>query len=117
MVQRSNSRTGRPALLGLLLLGFVIEGMFLYEAWGTGGSRRDSAEPGLPDYVAYASWTTARAGDNTLAASLSTMFRGLIGNRLSDTDSIPPVAAVVAGSRYLESCDCAMVVPADYFFR
>src|SRR3569832_752120 len=113
----SRSRTGMPALMGLLLVVFVIAGMLVYEAWSTGRSRRDIAERGLQDYVAYASWTTARAGDNTVAASLSTMFRGVVGNRLNKTDSIPSLATVVAGSRYLESCDCAMVVPADYFFR
>ncbi len=106
-----------PALMGLLLVVFVIAGMLVYEAWSTGRSRRDIAERGLQDYVAYASWTTARAGDNTLAASLSTLFRGLVGNRLSDTDSLPALSTLIAGLKYLESCDCAMVLPADYFFR
>src|SRR5690242_2675386 len=116
-MHRPSSRTGMPALMGLLLVVFVIAGMLVYEAWSTGRSRRDIAERGLQDYVAYASWTTARAGDNTLAASLSTLFRGLVGNRLSDNDSVPALATLVAGSKYLESCECAMVLPADYFFR
>jgi signal transduction histidine kinase len=116
-MQRSTSRTGMPALMGLLLVVFVIAGMLVYEAWSTGRSRRDIAERGLQDYVAYASWTTARAGDNTLAASLSTLFRGLVGNRERGTDSIPSIATLIAGSKYLESCDCAMILPTDYFFR
>jgi signal transduction histidine kinase len=106
-----------PALVGLLLVVFVIAGMLVYEAWSTGRSRRDIAERGLQDYVAYASWTTARAGDNTLSASLSTIFRGLVGNRLSPADSIPPLGTLLAGAKYLEACDCAMVLPVDYYFR
>src|SRR3569832_1047140 len=96
----SRSRTGITALMGLLLVVYVIAGMLVYEAWSTGRSRRDIAERGLQDYVAYASWTTARAGDNTLAASLSTIFRGLIGNRT--TDSVPPLATLVTGAYYIE---------------
>lgn len=103
--------------MGLLLVVFVIAGMLVYEAWSTGRSRREIAERGLQDYVAYASWTTARAGDNTLAASLSTLFRGLVGNRVRQSDSIPPLTTLIAGAQYLENCDCAMELPADYYFR
>src|SRR5678815_2195567 len=76
-MQRNPSRTGMPALVGLLLVVFAIAGLLVYEAWNTGRSRREIAERGLQDYAAYASWSTARAGENILTASLSTIFRGI----------------------------------------
>ncbi|MEO8194306.1 MAG: HAMP domain-containing sensor histidine kinase [Gemmatimonadales bacterium] len=114
---RRSPATGMPALVGLLLVVFGIAGLLVYEAWNTGRSRREIAERGLQDYAAYASWSTARAGENTLSASLSTLFRGLVGNRLSENAAMAPLSDLVAGARYLEQCDCAMVLPADYYFR
>ena len=106
-----------PALVGLLLVVFVIAGLLVYEAWSTGRSRREIAERGLQDYAAYASWSAARAGENILAASLSTIFRGIAGNRVATDEDISPLSALIAGSKYLAECDCAMNLPADYFFR
>ena len=74
--------TGIPALGGLLLVVFVIAGLLVYEAWSTGRSRREIAERGLQDYAAYATWSTARMADATLAGSLGALFRGLIGARI-----------------------------------
>jgi signal transduction histidine kinase len=116
-MQRNLSRTGMPALVGLLLVVFVIAGLLVYEAWSTGRSRREIAERGLQDYAAYASWSAARAGENILAASLSTIFRGIAGNTVGGDDDITPLSTLVAGSKYLAQCDCAMNLPADYFFR
>ena len=116
-MQRSPSRTGLPALVGLLLVVFVIAGLLVYEAWSTGRSRREIAERGLQDYAAYASWSAARAGENLLAASLSTMFRGLAGNRVGEKEAVAPLATLLAGAKYLEQCGCAMRLPADYYFR
>ncbi|HEX6576355.1 MAG TPA: HAMP domain-containing sensor histidine kinase [Gemmatimonadaceae bacterium] len=116
-MQRSLSRTGMPALVGLLLVVFAIAGLLVYEAWSTGQSRREIAERGLQDYAAYASWSTARAGESMLAASLSTIFRDVTGDRVEDGDDIAPVSTVAAGAKYLEQCNCAMNIPADYFFR
>ena len=116
-MQRSPSRTGMPALVGLLLVVFVIAGLLVYEAWNTGRSRREIAERGLQDYAAYASWSTARAGENVLAGSLSTIFRGIAGNRVAENEPVAPISTLLAGAKYLEQCDCAMPVPADYFFR
>ncbi len=116
-MSRTPRKTGMPALVGLLVVVFSIAGFLVYEAWTTGRSRREIAERGLQDYAAYASWSTARAGDEALAASLSTLFRGLVGNRLSQRDSIASIETLVAGARYLDECDCAMNVPVDYYFR
>src|SRR5215208_1544046 len=116
-MQRSPSRTGLPALVGLLLVVFVIAGLLVYEAWNTGRSRREIAERGLQDYAAYASWSAARAGENTLTASLSTVFRGIAGNRVPAGDPVTPLSSLVAAARYLAQCDCAMDLPADYYFR
>jgi len=106
-----------PALVGLLLVVFAIAGLLVYEAWNTGRSRREIAERGLQDYAAYASWSTARAGENILTASLSTIFRGIAGNRANTADEIAPLATLLGGARYLAQCDCAMDLPADYYFR
>ena len=106
-----------PALVGLLVVVFSIAGLLVYEAWNTGRSRREIAERGLQDYAAYASWSTARAGDEALAGGLSTLFRGLVGNRVGQHDSIAGIDVLVAGARYLDQCDCAMNLPADYYFR
>ena len=103
--------------MGLLLVVFVIAGLLVYEAWNTGRSRREIAERGLQDYAAYASWSAARAGENTLTASLSTIFRGIAGTRVATGDGITPLATLLAGARYLAQCDCAMDLPADYYFR
>lgn len=116
-MQRTPSRTGMPALVGLLLVVFVIAGLLVWEAWNTGRSRREIAERGLQDYAAYASWSTARAGENTLTASLSTIFRGLVGNRVDAAQPIAPLNTLVADGDYLRQCDCAMVLPVDYYFR
>jgi signal transduction histidine kinase len=106
-----------PALVGLLLVVFAIAGLLVYEAWNTGRSRREIAERGLQDYAAYASWAAARAGENILTASLSTIFRGIAGNRIAPGDEVTPLATLTAGARYLRECDCAMDLPADYYFR
>lgn len=106
-----------PALVGLLLVVFAIAGLLVYEAWNTGRSRREIAERGLQDYAAYASWSAARAGENILTASLSTLFRGLTGNRVEQGEPLAPMATLLAGARYLEGCDCAMNLPSDYYFR
>src|SRR4029079_14848400 len=113
-MQRSQSRTGMPALVGLLLVVFVIAGLLVYEAWNTGRSRREIAQRGLQDYAAYASWSTARAGENVLAGSLSTIFRGIAGNRVAENESLAPISALVAGAKYLAQCECAMPLPAGY---
>ena len=113
---KSRSRTGMPALVGLLLVVFVIAGLLVYEAWNTGRSRREIAERGLQDYAAYASWSTARAGENLLAGSLSTIFRGLAGNRISVREPIAPLSTLVAGAKYLDQCECAMRIPAEMNF-
>ncbi len=106
-----------PALVGLLLVVFGLAGLLVFEAWNTGRSRREIAERGLQDYAAYASWSTARLGDNTLSASLSTLFRGLTGNKLKSSEAIPPLSTLTDGAAYLAQCDCAMDLPADYYFR
>lgn len=116
-MQRTPARTGMPALVGLLLVVFAIAGLLGYEAWNTGKSRREIAERGLQDYAAYASWSTARSGESILAASLSTIFRGIAGNRVSIDEPVQPIATLIAGFNYLEQCACAMRLPADYFFR
>src|SRR5215212_2640974 len=116
-MQRNPSRTGMPALVGLLLVVFVIAGLLVYEAWNTGRSRREIAERGLQDYAAYASWSAARAGENILTGSLSTMFRGIAGNRVAVGEDAASLKTIVAGARYLQQCDCAMNIPADYYFR
>lgn len=106
-----------PALVGLLLVVFAIAGLLVYEAWNTGRSRREIAERGLQDYAAYASWSTARAGENALAASFSTLFRGLTAVQGGPNAPIAPLATLVAGAKYLRQCDCALDIPADYYFR
>ncbi len=106
-----------PALVGLLVVVFSIAGLLVYEAWNTGRSRREIAERGLQDYAAYAAWSTARAGDGALSAGLSTLFRGLVGNRIDAREPVAPLTDLVAGARYLEQCNCAMELPADYYFR
>ncbi len=106
-----------PALVGLLLVVFLIAGLLVYEAWSTGRSRRDIVERGLQDYAAYASWSTARAGENSLAASLSTLFRGVIGNRVDPKHPVASLEQLVAGANYLRQCGCAVDIPADYYFR
>jgi hypothetical protein len=105
-----------PALVGLLVVVFSIAGLLVYEAWNTGESRRQIAERGLQDYASYAAWSTARAGDGALSAGLATLFRGVAGNRLGSRDSIPALSVVVDGARYLSACDCAVDLPADYYF-
>ncbi|HEX2721924.1 MAG TPA: HAMP domain-containing sensor histidine kinase [Gemmatimonadaceae bacterium] len=116
-MKRPPGSTGMPALVGLLLVVFAIAGLLVYEAWSTGRSRREIAERGLQDYAAYASWSTARAGENSLAASLSTLFRGLIGDRDGANEPIPSLRALLNGATYLRECDCAIDIPADYYFR
>ena len=106
-----------PALVGLLLVVFAIAGLLVYEAWSTGRSRLEIAERGLQDYAAYASWSAARTGENILTASLSTLFRGVAGNRVGPGEQVAPINALLAGAQYLENCDCAMNLPVDYYFR
>src|SRR5260221_4164847 len=109
--------TGIPALAGLLVVVFCIAGLLVYEAWSTGRSRPDIAERGLPDYAAYATWSTARIADATVTASLATLFRGALGARVPVNASILPASTFEEGIRYLETCDCALPVPASYYFR
>ncbi len=116
-MSRAPRKKGMPALVGLLVVVFSIAGLLVYEAWNTGESRRAIAERGLQDYAAYAAWSTARAGDGAISAGLATLFRGLVGNRLNDRDSIAGLTTLVAGARYLDDCDCAINLPADYYFR
>ena len=109
--------TGISALAGLLVVVFCIAGLLVYEAWSTGRSRREIAERGLQDYAAYATWSTARMADATVTASLATLFRGLAGVRIAPSAPLPAASALEEGVRYLESCDCALPVPASYYFR
>ena len=106
-----------PALVGLLLVVFSIAGLLVYEAWSTGRSRREIVERGLKDYAAYASWSTARAGETSLAASLSTLFRSVVGNQVEENRPVASLDQLVAGAAYLRQCDCAIDIPADYYFR
>ena len=106
-----------PALVGLLFVVFVIAGLLVYEAWSTGQSRREIAQRGLQDYAAYATWSTARAGDAALAASLSTLFRGMVSNRISRTAPLPQLSSLLSAAKEIEDCDCALAIPADYYFR
>jgi len=96
---------------------FCIAGLLVYEAWSTGRSRREIAERGLQDYAAYATWSTARMGDATLAGSLGTLFRGLIGSRIAATAPLPPLSVLQSDVDYLAACDCALPFPAEYYFR
>ncbi len=109
--------TGIPALAGLLVVVFCIAGLLVYEAWSTGRSRRDIAERGLQDYAAYATWSTARIADATVTASLATLFRGVVGARIPVNGPLSPASTFEEGIRYLETCDCALPVPASYYFR
>ncbi|HEY3258119.1 MAG TPA: HAMP domain-containing sensor histidine kinase [Gemmatimonadaceae bacterium] len=109
--------TGISALSGLLVVVFCIAGLLVYEAWSTGRSRREIAERGLQDYAAYATWSTARMADATITASLATLFRGLVGTRIAPTAPLASASALEEGVRYLENCDCALPVPASYYFR
>jgi signal transduction histidine kinase len=106
-----------PALVGLLLVVFIIAGLLVYEAWSTGQSRREIAQRGLQDYAAYATWSTARAGDLALGSSLSMLFRGLVSSRIGSEPELPPVSSVVDAAKEIDECDCALALPADYFFR
>lgn len=119
MVRRRGATpaTGMPALVGLLFVVFIIAGLLVYEAWSTGQSRREIAQRGLQDYAAYATWSTARAGDLALGASLSMLFRGLVSSRVGSMAPLPPVSALVNAARDIDECDCAVAMPADYFFR
>ncbi|MFN2603031.1 MAG: sensor histidine kinase [Gemmatimonadaceae bacterium] len=115
---RSNApATGIPALAGLLVIVFCIAGLLVYEAWSTGRSRREIAERGLQDYAAYATWSTARIADATVTASLATLFRGVVGARIPVNAALLPASTFEEGIRYLETCDCALPVPASYYFR
>lgn len=105
-----------PALVGVLLVVFAIAGLLVYEAWSTGRSRREIAQRGIQDYAAYATWSTARTGDATMTAALATLFRELAGNRVRVGDPIPPIARLTNGARYVEQCECALVLPAEYYF-
>src|SRR6478672_7454626 len=109
--------TGISALAGLLVVVFCIAGLLVYEAWSTGRSRRDIAERGLQDYAAYATWSTARIADATVTASLATLFRGVGGARIPANAPLLPTSTFEEGIRYLETCDCALPVPASYYFR
>ena len=109
--------TGIPALAGLLVVVFCIAGLLVYEAWSTGRSRREIAERGLQDYAAYATWSTARIADATVTASLATLFRGVVGARVPVNAPLLPPSTFEEGIRYLETCDCALPVPASYYFR
>ena len=108
---------GIPALAGLLVVVFCIAGLLVYEAWSTARSRRDIAERGLQDYAAYATWSTARMADATVTASLATLFRGVVGTRVAANTPILPASTFEDGIRYLDTCDCALPVPASYYFR
>jgi signal transduction histidine kinase len=115
---RSNApATGIPALAGLLVIVFCIAGLLVYEAWSTGRSRREIAERGLQDYAAYATWSTARIADATVTASLATLFRGVVGAKIPVNAPLIPASTFEEGIRYLETCDCALPVPASYYFR
>jgi signal transduction histidine kinase len=109
--------TGIPAIGVLLLVVFVIAALLVYEAWSTGRSRREIAQRGLQDYAAYATWSTARAGDLAIGSSLSMLFRGLVSNRVADTASLPSLNSLVESAREVQDCDCALEIPAEYFFR
>src|SRR5438105_2469908 len=109
--------TGIPALAGLLVVVFCIAGLLVYEAWSTGRSRREIAERGLQDYAAYATWSTARIADATVTASLATLFRGVVGARIGANAPLLPASTFEEGIRYIETCDCALPVPASYYFR
>src|SRR6476659_7944794 len=109
--------TGIPAIGVLLLVVFVIATLLVYEAWSTGSSRREIAQRGLQDYAAYATWSTARAGDLAIGSALSMLFRGLVSNRVADTASLPSLNTLVESAREVQDCDCALEIPADYFFR
>lgn len=106
-----------PALVGLLFVVFIIAGLLVYEAWSTGQSRREIAQRGLQDYAAYATWSTARAGDLALGSSLSMLFRGLVSGRIGSAADLPPVSTVVNAAKEIDECDCVLALPADYFFR
>jgi signal transduction histidine kinase len=106
-----------PALVGLLFVVFAIAGLLVYEAWSTGRSRREIAERGLQDYAAYATWSTARAGDAALWTSLSTLFQGVTANRTTPSHSLAELATVVKAAEYMDDCDCTLRIPADYYFR
>src|SRR5438045_8180124 len=115
---RSNTpATGIPALAGLLVIVFFIAGLLFYEAWSTGRSRREIAERGLQDYAAYATWSTARIADATVTASLATLFRGVVSAQVPVNAPLLPISTFEEGIRYLETCDCALRVPASYYFR
>jgi signal transduction histidine kinase len=119
MVRRraATPATGMSALVGLLFVVFTIAGLLVYEAWSTGQSRREIAQRGLQDYAAYATWSTARAGDLALGASLSMLFRGLVSSRVGSTAPLPPVSTLMNAAKEIDECDCALAIPADYFFR
>jgi signal transduction histidine kinase len=109
--------TGMPALVGLLFVVFVIAGLLVYEAWSTGQSRREIAQRGLQDYAAYATWSTARAGDAALGSSLSMLFRGLMSSRIQRGRPLPPLSVLVSAAKDIDDCDCTLRIPADYYFR
>lgn len=109
--------TGIPALGLLLFVVFVIAGLLVYEAWSTGRSRREIAQRGLQDYAAYATWSTARAGDLAVGASLSMLFRGVVSSRIAAGAAIPSLAGLVEADRDAQDCKCSLVIPAEYFFR
>ncbi len=56
-------------------------------------------------------------GDAALAGSLGTLFRGLIGVRTGKTAQLPPVSVLESDVAHLAECDCALPLPADYYFR
>src|SRR5215210_6547619 len=109
--------TGIPALVGLLLVVFVIAGLLVHEAWSSARSGREIAQRGLQDYAAYATWSTARAGDLAIGSSLSMLFRGLSSTRVGDNEPLPALDALTGAARDLDECDCALGIPAEYFFR
>lgn len=115
--QRGAPATGIPALMGLLVVVFSIAGLLVFEAWSTGKARRDLAERGLQDYAAYATWSTARMADATVTASLATIFRGVVGARIAVGAQLPPVTVIDDDANYLSSCDCAVSIPARFYFR
>jgi signal transduction histidine kinase len=114
---RTTPARGIPALVGLLVVVFSIAGLLVYEAWSTGKARRELAERGLQDYAAYATWSTARMADATVTASLATIFRSVVGNRILPTGQLPPISVIEDDAKYLEGCDCALPIPARFYFR
>ena len=115
-VSRSRVR-GVPAL-AVLVAATLVVGALVFQAFRAEQDQHATADRALRDYAGFAAWEFASNAKEQMWQAMTELLRPV--EQLGPVPhgaSLPPTSVLLASEKRVRECDCAVPLPAAYYFR